>query len=112
MEYALQQWQRLGAGVCPIAHVMSTLAQSFVLAVVLCGLAVWHLHVRGTLSFPPLSVLPTRVGPVTNVFACQGTDTEEIAQIVGALAVACERVVFVFPGPRSFALSEDLVGMH
>ena len=124
MECALQQWQRLGTGVCPLTRGSSTaavrvrpgpplsLTQSFVLAVVLRGLAVWHLHVRGALSFPPPSALPTRVGPVTNVFACQGTDTEEVSQIVDALATEGERVVFVFPAPRAFALSEGLVGMR
>ena len=86
--------------------------QSFVLSVVLRGLAVWHLHVRGTLSYPPPSVLRTRVGPVTNVFASQGTDIEEVPQIVGAMASLQKREVFVFPGNRSFALHADLHNMR
>ena len=72
-------------------------------------MAVWHLHVRGTLSFPPPLVLPTRMAPVTSVFACQGADTEEIAQIVGAMATLQGRVVFVFPIP---ILHEDLSNMR
>ena len=72
-----------------------------VLSVVLQGLVVWHLHVPGALSYPPPAILPTRVGPVTNVFACQGTHTEEVVQVVDALATAQERVVLVFQGPGS-----------
>ena len=56
----------------------------------------WHLHVRGALSYPPPVVLPTRVGPVTRVFACQGTGTKEVVLVVDALAIAHERVVLVY----------------
>ena len=63
---------------------------------VLCGLAVWHLHVRGTLNFPPPPVMPTRVGPVTNVSAWQGADTEEVAQIVGTMATLQGMYFFSF----------------
>ena len=124
LEHALLQWQQLGAGVRPVAHVMNapavrirpgphlSLALSFILSVVLPGLVVWHLHVRGTLSYPPPQVLPTRVGPVTNVFACHGDDTEEVVQVVEALTVVHERVVLVFQGPREFALSQTLKDMR
>ena len=124
VEHALQQWRRLESWVCPVACAPCSTAirvgpgpplsfkQSFVLSIVLRGLSVWHVHARGTLSFPLPTVLPTRVGPVTNVFACQGADMEEVAQIVGAMATLQERMVFVFPSPRSFALHTDLSNMR
>ena len=89
-----------------------SLAQSFVLCLVLRGLAAWHLHVIGVPCFPLPSVLPTRVGPVTNLFACCGANAEGVVQIVSALAYAQGRVVLVFHGPQFFVLSHDLINMQ
>ena len=52
------------------------------------------------------------MGPITSVFACQGADAEEVAQIVSTMATLQERVVFVIPSSRNLALHTDLGDMR
>ena len=71
VDHALQQWRQLGPEVRPVANVPCSAVirvrpgpplsfeHSFVLSWVLRPLAVWHLHIRGTLTFPPPPSLPT-----------------------------------------------------